>query len=248
MKKNNRGWRFLYKSHRYAGLFSAVILIMLAVTGIALNHTEDLKLDSQMIQSDTILDWYGVSSPTDFKSFSAGQHWLTIANQQIYFDHSLLLKQQNRLLGAVETNEFVAAAFSNSLMMLTLEGELIEQSPFEAIVRIGIGSQQQVVIQTETELMVSDDGLLSWHPYHNKQIKWSTPRQPPKPIAKSIKHSFRTSVLPMERVLLDIHSGRFFGYAGVVLVDISGILLILLALSGCSIWLKHKFRALKHRK
>jgi len=42
--KKNWFWRFLYKLHRYTGLFSALILIMLAVTGIALNHTEDLEL------------------------------------------------------------------------------------------------------------------------------------------------------------------------------------------------------------
>lgn len=248
MKKNNRGWRFLYKLHRYAGLFSAIILLMLAVTGIVLNHTEDLKLDSQMIQSNTVLDWYGINSPTDLKSFSAGQHWLTLVNQQIYFDHSLLLKQQSQLLGAVETDDFIAAALSNSLLMLSLEGELIEQSPFKTIDRIGIDYQRQVVIQSGNELTASNDGLLSWHAYNNEQIKWSTPSLPPKSIAKSIQNSFRTSVLPMERVLLDIHSGRFFGFAGVILVDISGVLLIVLALSGCSIWLKHQFRALKRRK
>jgi hypothetical protein len=247
MKKNNRVWRFLYKLHRYAGLFSAIILLMLAITGIALNHTEDLKLDSQMIQSSAILDWYGISPPNDLTSFSAGQHWLTLVNQQIYFNHTLILKQENQLLGAVKTDDFIVVALSNSLLLLSLEGELIEQSPFKAIDRIGIDHQQQIIVQSDNKLTASNDGLLSWHPYIKEKINWSASSEPPEFISQSIKNGFRTSVLPMERVLLDIHSGRFFGFAGVILVDISGVLLIILALSGCSIWLKHKLRALRRR-
>ena len=68
----------------------------------------------------------------------------------------------------------------------------------------------------------------------------------PQSIETTIKQNFSRAILPLERVLLDIHSGRFFGKIGVIIVDICGILLIFLVLSGCSFWLKHKFRALFH--
>jgi len=247
MKKNNHIWRFLYKLHRYTGLFSAIILLMLAVTGIALNHTEDLNLDSQMVQSPRLLDWYGINMPNQLKSFATQHHWLTLVNQQLYFDQTLLLKNQNNLLGAIETEYFIVAALTDSLLLLSLQGELIEQMPFTAINAIGLDHQLRVVIKSSDKLNSSADGLLSWQPHNNEQIIWSKTSQLPVQLNQTIKTSFRSSVLPIERVLLDLHSGRFFGFIGVILVDLSGILLIILALSGCAIWLKHKIRALKRQ-
>ena len=246
--KKHSLWRFLYKLHRYIGLSSALVLIMLAVTGIALNHTDELKLDSQMIQSSAILDWYAIKSPASIKSFATKNHWITQINQQIYFDHSILLKNETSLLGAIETDDFIVAALNNSLLLLSLEGELIEQTPLNKIEKIGLTAQQNIVIKSSTAIRVSDDGLLSWHPYKKQDIHWSKSSQIPESISHDLKNNFRSSILPLERVLLDIHSGRFFGTAGVIIVDISGVFLIILALSGCAIWLKHKLRALKRRK
>ncbi len=246
MKKNKYLiWRLIYKLHRYIGLLSAIVLIMLAITGIALNHTEDLKLDSQMIQSKIILDWYGINSPDIPISYSTEHHWLSQINQQLYFDDKLLLENTDTLLGVVETNDFVITALSSSFLLLSLEGELIEQSPFNVIEKIGLDQQQRIVIKSSETTMYSDDGLLSWHPHNNLSVKWSETSAAPESIVQNIKNNFRSSILPLERVLLDIHSGRFFGSAGVFIVDISGIMLIILALSGCSIWLKHKLRELK---
>jgi hypothetical protein len=244
MKKSNWIWRFLYKFHRYAGLFSAAILLMLAITGIALNHTEDLKLDSQMIQSKTILDWYGINTPVKLTSFSTKNHWLTQVNRQLFFDQTLLLKNNAHLLGAVETDEFIVVALTDTLLLLTLEGELIEQMPFNAINNIGLDPLQAIVIRSDNLLNRSEDGLLSWQPHQAGQIIWSKTSPLPATIRQNIQSSFHSSILPLERVLLDLHSGRIFGFFGVILVDISGILLIILVFTGSSIWLKHKFRAI----
>jgi len=245
--KKNRIWRFLYKLHRYIGLSSAIVLLMLAVTGIALNHTDELKLDSQMIQSDAILDWYAIKPPEHIKSFATKNHWISQINQQLYFDHSLLLKHETHLLGAIETDDFIVAALNNSLILLSLQGELIEQTPLNTIEKIGLTNQQNIVIKSSKNISVSDDGLLSWHPHNGEQVYWSKITKPPESITYNLKNKFRSSILPLERVLLDLHSGRFFGTAGVIIVDISGVFLIILALSGCAIWLKHKFRTLKRR-
>ena len=52
--------RSLYLWHRYIGLAAALFVIVLTVTGLLLNHTEELGLDSSSVQSDTLLDWYGI--------------------------------------------------------------------------------------------------------------------------------------------------------------------------------------------
>lgn len=246
MKKNkNRVWRLLYKLHRYIGLASAIVLIMLSMTGIALNHTEYLKLDSQMIKSSTILDWYGIQAPNKLTTFKTKNNWLTQAKQSIYFNSTLLLKSEKQLIGIVETDAFIVIALSDSLHLLSLDGEIIEHISFNSIDKIGLTQQQEIVLKTDSKILISNDELVSWHPSKLVRIHWSTPSQTPKTISNKINQNFRSSILPMERVILDLHSGRLFGLAGVIIVDISGVFLILLALSGCAIWLKHKFRAKK---
>jgi len=48
--------------------------------------------------------------------------------------------------------------------------------------------------------------------------------------------------LSWERLLLDLHSGRLFGAAGVYVVDAAGLLFALLALSGVGTWWLHRRR------
>lgn len=245
MKKKHGVWRFIYKSHRYIGLFSALILIMLSITGIALNHTEDLKLDSQMIQAETILDWYGIKAPENLLTFNTQHHSLSQLGKHIYFDQQSLIKNQHPLIGAVETEDFIVLALSQSLLLISLDGEIIEQNNFKNIEKIGLDTQQNIIVQSDGKLSYSDDGLISWQSTTDKTVNWSQTTDTPKNIKQAILQHFSSNILPLERVLLDIHSGRFFGLFGVIIVDICGVLLILLALSGCAIWLKHKLRFLK---
>lgn len=246
-KSKNKLWRFLYKFHRYTGLSSALVLLMLAVTGIALNHTDRLKLDSTMIQSSTLLDWYGIKSRSKLTSYALKKHWITQSEQQLFFNHAPLLKTENKLRGAIETADYIAIAFNQSLLLLTLEGEIIEQTQFDRLEKIGLNLQQQVIIQANQLIQTSDDDLISWHPYSKQDISWSHTSKPPSFLAKKIKKDARSTILPLERVVLDLHSGRFFGIIGVIIVDLAGLFLILLALSGCAIWIKHKLRSHKLR-
>ncbi len=248
MKNNkNQLWRFLYKLHRYIGLASAIVLIMLAVTGIALNHTEELKLDSNMVQSPTLLDWYGIKPPDKLTAFATKNHWLSQINQQLYFDESPLLKTQSLIVGAIETDEFIVVALNNTLILLSLDGEIIEQNPYKDVQHIGLNDQLSITLQSNNFTRYSDDGLLSWKTQNDKNIIWSTPGPTPESLRKNIQNKFRSTILPMERLLLDLHSGRIFGAIGVFIVDLCGVFLIILALSGTAIWLKHKLRSLLHR-
>jgi len=247
MRKKNTFWRFLYKFHRYTGLISAVVLIVVAITGIALNHTEDFELDSNMVQSPALLNWYGIKAPEKITSFSTTHHQISLVNQQLYFDTFLLLNNQEELIGVSETDDFIVIASQDALILITPQGEFIESIPLSNLEKIG-SSKQGIIIKSKHGLSYSDDDLMSWNSIDtNEVINWSTPSQLPNSIAEDIKNQFRSSVLPLERVFLDIHSGRFFGLFGVIIVDISGVLLIILALSGCAIWVKHKLRTVKRK-
>ncbi|MGS0729088.1 PepSY-associated TM helix domain-containing protein, partial [Shewanella sp. 0m-11] len=48
------------------------------------------------------------------------------------------------------------------------------------------------------------------------------------------------SRLTWERVLLDMHSGRFFGSLGPWIMDLVALSLLIMAFTGCYIWLQQK--------
>ena len=46
--------------------------------------------------------------------------------------------------------------------------------------------------------------------------------------------------ISLETLIVDLHSGRFFGDAGVLFVDIVGLLICLLAFTGLWAWVNHQ--------
>jgi hypothetical protein len=227
------------------GLLAAVVLLMLAITGMALNHTQLLRLQNRFIDHETVLDWYGIFAPTPQQTFKTSTHYFSQLEQQFYWNQQLILQTEGLLKGAVETEAFMVIALDHAIVLLSFTGEVIETIEKNNIEQIGLDQQKQIVIQQLGKKLVSKDGLLSWHLTPVMPIKWSEPTELPDTMKRMIKRQFRTTILPLERVLLDLHSGRFFGKIGVIIVDISGVLLIILIFSGSSLGLKHWFKKLK---
>ncbi|MGD2138685.1 MAG: hypothetical protein PVF08_10545, partial [Gammaproteobacteria bacterium] len=71
-KSRARLLRSLYIWHRYFGLVTALFVVILSITGLALNHTGELQLDARHVRSDTLLDWYGIHVPDTLVSYRAG--------------------------------------------------------------------------------------------------------------------------------------------------------------------------------
>ena len=241
-------WALLYKFHRYTGLIVAVVILILAVTGIILNHTDDLELDKQFVKSPAILDWYGIEGPNPEPAYSISGQWITQIDDQIYFNTKPVLRIREQLIGATINDSFIVAAFPNSLIMLSTQGEVIEQIEKSPIQDVASGQNEIIYIKSRDQVYFSDDGLLTWEIADQKGINWAKPASLPARLKRKLKLDTLYHTLPYERVLLDIHSGRFFGRYGVYFIDLSGILLILLTISGCWIWLRHKLKRLLHRK
>lgn len=250
-------WGILYKAHRYIGLVIAIVVIMLAVTGILINHTDELQLAKRFIGSDWILDWYGVNDPPELVSFQTNRHRITQVEDQIYFDSDLLTRSPQKLRGAVENDQFLVIAFPYLLILLTPEGEIVEQIKMKESLRgnlgefgmhyrdiraIGTDRQGNVYLDTEDLLYFSDDGLLSWKQPKSPSIQWAKPAVLSSRAKTRLSLSYRSRIFNLERILLDLHSGRFFGEFGVYFIDLTSLLFTFLAMSGCLIWIQHKLR------
>lgn len=241
IRRKRSAWGILYRFHRYTGLSTGIIILMLAVTGIALNHTDALLLDKQFVKSPAVLDWYGIAEPVLQNSFAIQQHWLSQSEQTIYLDDQAIFKTANLIVGVTITPSYITVAFKDALLLLTLDGEVIEKINKKAIQKIGMDQAGRVIIQSKNIIYDSNDDYLSWQVSESPAPQWSTPAKLPTHLQQQIadSDSSRHFILPYERVILDIHSGRFFGAYGIYFIDIAAILFIFLAISGTCIWLKH---------
>ncbi len=239
--------RSLYVWHRYMGLSAALVAVLVAVTGVLLNHTEDFDFDSRHVQSAWVLDWYGIEPPADLLSFPLGDRRVTLMGEHLYLDTKEIDGEYRDLVGAVLMGDVFVVAVSNSILLLTPRGELIERLQGEdgvpaGIKRIGIDAQGALVLQGSHVLYRTDSDFLHWQHADNPvpSIRWARPGALEPQLKSSLHNHFRGEVLPIERLVLDLHSGRFFGPLGPWIVDTAAVLITLLALSGTWIWLKRR--------
>ena len=65
---------------------------------------------------------------------------------------------------------------------------------------------------------------------------WVEPVLPPPAATAVYREYFRGYLLTTERLFQDLHSGRLFGPGGVWIVNLSSLMLLVLAITGLWIW------------
>lgn len=245
-----RSW---YVWHRWIGVSAALLVVVLAITGIALNHTEQLRLDERAVTSDTVLAWYGIEAPHALAAFAVGSHWLSQADKRWYFDDTPLPGEFGSLRGAATLpSSLIAAASTDAVWLLTERGEVVERMDAGAgvpgdIRRLGVDAQQRLVLDAGAGYARSDTQYLQWRQVSAPEdVRWAEPSAPPEPLRQAILQRHRGAGLSLERVLLDLHSGRLFGRFGVYVMDVAAILMLVLAASGTWLWLRGLLRKRRH--
>lgn len=231
--------------HRTLGFFATLFVLVLAVTGLLLNHTGGLRLDEIYIENDTLLDWYGIKPDQPPLAYFTGAHWLTQIDNRLYFDDREIPGDPEPLLGAVMSRDIIMVAFAHSLYLLTQTGDLIEkvtmQQGIPGVIRmIGTGPENEIIIRTGSANYYADADLQEWRPYRKIFSNWSASGMLPVLLQEKLLRLYRGKGLSMERLLVDLHSGRIFGKAGAIVVDLAAILFIILAISGWCVWLKRR--------
>lgn len=245
--------RSLYIWHRYIGIVAAVFVIVLTVTGLVLNHTDELKLDSSYIQSDLLLDWYGIKAPEELTRYTSGPISVTAVNDQVFWGNEPLSHVAVPLAGLLVYRDHVVIAAGGELSLYTTEGELVEKLGQVAgvptgILAIGITAQELLAVKTARGIYLTDDSMLEWHLADIPEVLWSEAVPVPPGLKPALQAAYRGSGLPVERVLLDLHSGRILGRAGIYLVDAAAILFLLLAFSGVWLWARRRASIKIHRR
>lgn len=231
---------FLWRWHKRIGLWCMLVFLMLSVTGVLLNHTSEMSLSQRQISSELLLTHYGFKTPKIY-SFKMGEHWLSdVGAHQVYLNDQPLQDCSGSLVGVVEQEQFYVAACEEELLLLMPDGELIERiasvyslpTPISAL-----GScDQGLCLQVGFDIYSADIEQFSWTKIPPQDVSWSVSSTPPVDVTDTLKSKALGPGLTMERVLLDLHSGRIFGNVGVWIVDLAALGLVLLMLSGFWMW------------
>lgn len=253
-RKSSKFTAFLW--HRRIGLMAIILVVILAVTGIMLNHTERLNLDGTYVKSSWLLNWYGIApkdEPISYQINNAhGHHVISAWHDQLFFDDRVITKLDQTMHGAINAAQFIVIALDSEIILLSFEGELIERVntsiSFSNIQRLGMKYERPVIETSEPLYFMADEHILDWDVIINEGIEWVEPYQLSDQEYDKLLSAYIGNGLKLERVILDLHSGRIFGEYGIYLMDAAAIALLWLSFSGLWVWMsrKRKMRRKKH--
>lgn len=241
--------RSLYLWHRYVGLVAALLVVWLSVTGILLNHTEDLRLADRYVQQRWLLSLYNVDAPRDLHGWRVADHWLVETGGRLYLNEDFIGTGQ--VTGAAETQFGFVVGFRDKLQLFTPEAVLVEEirfTEFDApISRLSALPDGGIILTAGGETFRADGSVT-----HFARTTEPMPdrRQEREALPEELQHRVAEHVLShtlsWERVMLDVHSGRILGRGGVWLADLAAVLLLLLAVTGVVVWLQRARARRRH--
>lgn len=248
--------RLLRPWHRWLGIFSALFVLLLAITGILINHSHHLAIDISHVKQAWLLDNYGITPPAQINIYQTSPLQLASSDNLVWVDKHLALEANSTINSIVPFGDMFIAIDNDNLYLISAEGALLEKQDLSTGLPSGLTSlanDGHIWINTDSGSYMADEDLIEWTqamPF--VPLTWV---QPLTEVSNSsvitatqeISLLARSHHLTWERVLLDIHSGRFFGALGPWFMDLVALALIFMSLSGVYLWLQHKPKRIKRK-
>ncbi len=228
-----------YRLHRSIGAATGLILLHLIATGLPLQFTDPLNLGGRFVESEELLDWYGIQPPD--------QAWRSSGVVQIgnrLYLETLPVAETHLFQGAVVQDDLTIIAADTSLLIVPTDTSALSGSSPPETIDLGTGIRriglagERVIVDTDTGLLTMDAALLNAYPVDPPAV--SVTWAPLTPLAGEMLTRYqalvRSRILSFERVLQDLHSGRVFGSIGEWVVNLATLAMALLAFTGLLIW------------
>lgn len=233
----------LHRWHRRIGVLASLFVIWMVISGWLLNHTAALDLAQRMIHSPLLTQRYGLQADMPQQAFNAPPHWLVATQDALLLDAKKIDANLTQPSGLVFRNDLVFIADQTQLLLLNAAGETVDKLsgsllPVVHIAKLGSGCNG-AVITDGAKNFVTVDGV-AWAECSGA-VAWSVAA----PLTDVQQKRIAPIVQPgisVERLLLDLHSGRFLGSWGPYFIDLVGLGLVALALSGLWIYTQHARR------
>ena len=220
--------------HARTGVFAALLLLLNAATGIALNHTNGLNLEHRQIRTPWLMHWYGFRNSAHVSIWQTNSNKISVVDQQLLINRQIVSAHYPQIVGVGEQAGLLYVATEQTLDVYLPNGRLVEHLdsihlPALPIMHLGV-IEQELVMKTAQGNYIADENL-QWHPSTAPFEQWSNSRSATEQEINDAA-SIAGAHLSLERIILDLHSGRILGKYGPLLMDVAAIALILLSISG----------------
>ncbi|EKF73558.1 PepSY-associated TM helix domain-containing protein [Alcanivorax hongdengensis A-11-3] len=232
--------RRLWRWHRLLGVLAALPVIFLAVTGVLISASDSLGWSRAPVYSAWLGRLYHLQPTIPEQGYAAGEHWLSLRDGALLFDQQAI-NRCDTLGGALMQGDDIAVLCDQRLLWLDAQGGLLEvQRGLPAAPRqLGqaAAGDAPLALRAAQATYLYDVSSGLWAPASSSlSVHWAQPS----PLPEALHHALQVhSPIPgisRERVLLDLHSGRLGGKAGVWLVTATGLFMCLLAITGLISW------------
>ena len=242
--KRNKA-KSVYIWHRYSGLFAALFVIFVTATGIALNHTDGLDLKSHHVSSSLILDRYQIQNPAKTLRFKTNDRIISQADDLLFVGANTIIPLESDILGAVELKDWLFVALRDEILLIdSTDQRVATLTDLDGvpgnILKIGLDDRGQVNILANGQIHHLKADFNIQKAAVTSAVSWSQPEPISDASAAELNQQYRSNIISLETLMLDIHSGRFFGSYGAVFFDFVGIILLFLSVSGVIIWLRQR--------
>lgn len=229
--------------HRSLGAVIALGAVFLVITGISLNHASDWQLDQPGVASNWIVQHYGIHIAPPQSGWHTSAGWFSHCADQLWRNQQHLAAATS-LVGVAQHDGLLFVASRDSLLLLDAQGNRIDRLGLAELpgrLQAITATAEGIAVQTPRGWLASNSDLLQW-----SALAAAPTAQPaqalPADLAQAVAQAAGRHELSWERVLQDLHSGRFFGHWGPYVIDALAIGLALLALSGLWLWFKSRPR------
>jgi hypothetical protein len=232
----------LLRWHRRLGVAIALVLLMLVVTGVILNHSNELELDKRPVRQALLLQRYGVDLPK-IVSFRVRNSYLSlVGSNRLFLDEKEIAYCAAPLYAAIAYDKGIVAVCSDQVLLLNREGEIVERLSeaygLPPAIRTLATAGGALWLRTENGDYAADlNSLLFTAGPAPVDLPWVQAVQAEAAFKQRLSMQYLGNDVHWERLLLDLHTGRLFGRWGVYVVDAAAIGLLLLSFSGVWVWL-----------
>jgi hypothetical protein len=240
--------RILRRWHARIGIVSMLFFLVLALTGLMLNHGSGMGLDARFIHAAWLARWYGMKTDAPRQAFRTAHHELIAANGRWLIDKRTVGEQSPQPIGLAELPGMYAIASDAMLYVYRDDGQLIDRLernalPGTPVQALGSG-EGKFLLRTASGSYSSADAL-TWQHTRMERAEWSVPVV----LSASEQQTYERVLIPgisAQQLLLDLHSGRFAGRYGPLFVDLLAVMLVAMSATGAWLFLRPRRRRERH--
>ncbi len=242
---NRRRWSlWLARCHRYAGITAAVFTLLLALSGLLLQHAPALGLDRQPVNSPAVARWLGIDIAS-VRGWALDGQWLLAAGDGLWLDRQRIADTDGRVHGALTTPFGFAVAVGGSVRLFDGRGRPVERlrpggALPAAVERIGRTPDGGAVVASGEGAWTAERNWLAFQRHAGPAPQWAQAAEPPAALAEAARRGELARSVDWERLLLALHSGRIAGAVGTVVMDAAALALIALVGTGAYLWWRRR--------